>query len=554
MYASAATAHRPDWALSVGASPAGYSTPTERLRAPWERTVALRVGSVLESVDPSALSPRDYAAYQTLRWWLDVNAEGAAFRNIDFSNLSPSRNGLIALLSSARTHPFKVADDTIGYLMVLRGIARWMDDLPTALDLQAQDSVRATADIVHAFREFVDLVRAANDGGAFRASAQRLTSIDAPTTAALRLSERTAQDSVARACARLLAYLSDYERSAPAQWGLWQYAGGKELYRYLLRRHTGVEITPDDAQRTALGELRRVDSLLSTLRTRAGSTRNDREYRDSLVRFFEMQAATADMAARRIVDSQGALQDTLLKALRIAQPAFSVAVRDEPLERALFPLGRVSLEDATDSAVTVVIQPVWWSIDALNEGRSFVYRSIWPGQLLPLATSAGSHSVLELIDVQATTAGWAEYAGSLAGELGMYAAVNDSYGRVMHEGWTAALLLVDTGIHYFGWSRAQALAALRPYSLADVDVLEEILVREVLQQPGSAGAAFLGRREFAAMRGWMRQALGPTFSVPEWHAAILSLGIVPLPVMASYLEWWSWDQQRRSAPVRMGRP
>ena len=142
--------------------------------------------------------------------------------------------------------------------------------------------------------------------------------------------------------------------------------------------------------------------------------------------------------------------------------------------------------------------------------------------------------------------GWGEYAAGLAGELGMYSEPADAYGRLLDEGFHAALLVVDTGIHYLGWTRAQAMAVLRTYSLEGDAALDTLFVERIVNAPGRAGAATLGAREFAALREWAERELASSFDVRGWHDELLSLGALPLPIVGRHFEWWIWDVRRRT--------
>ena len=179
-----------------------------------------------------------------------------------------------------------------------------------------------------------------------------------------------------------------------------------------------------------------------------------------------------------------------------------------------------------------------------------MFRWTWPGAALAATASYAGDSLSPFVLLHpsaATQMGWAEYGASLAGELGMYAHPLDAYGQLLHEGWNAALLTADTGLHYYGWSRQQALAVLRPYSVLSDVALDSTFVEQVVQAPGHAGVATIGAREYAAMRAWMQRVLGASFDESAWHAAVTSLGPVPLPVLAAYLEWWGWSERRRHA-------
>jgi uncharacterized protein (DUF885 family) len=188
----------------------------------------------------------------------------------------------------------------------------------------------------------------------------------------------------------------------------------------------------------------------------------------------------------------------------------------------------------------------WLDADARLEGRAFLYRWGWPGAALAAAgvrVSQEGAPFTVLHPSVATAEGWASYAASLAGELGLYPHPMDAYGRLLREGFEAALLVVDTGVHYFGWTKPQALALLRRYSLLPDDQLDGVLVERVIATPGQAGAAPLGARELAAMRAWMQGALGSDFDARAWHRELLVQGPATLPVLARHVEWWEWSQR-----------
>jgi uncharacterized protein (DUF885 family) len=149
--------------------------------------------------------------------------------------------------------------------------------------------------------------------------------------------------------------------------------------------------------------------------------------------------------------------------------------------------------------------------------------------------------------------GWGAYAAGLAGELGMYTDPADAYGRLLDEGLAAALLVVDTGIHYLGWTRTQAMAVLRAHSLESDATLDTMFVERVVNAPGRAGAAALGAREFAAMREWAEGELSASFDLRSWHDELLSLGALPLPVVGTHFEWWIWDVRRRAEEAAAAR-
>jgi uncharacterized protein (DUF885 family) len=96
--------------------------------------------------------------------------------------------------------------------------------------------------------------------------------------------------------------------------------------------------------------------------------------------------------------------------------------------------------------------------------------------------------------------------------------------------WRAVRLVIDTGIHQFGWTREQAMAYLRDHAaLAEHEITTE--VERYIAWPGQALAYKLGEIQIRRHRREAEERLGATFDQRKFHDAILALGSVPLPVL-----------------------
>ena len=133
--------------------------------------------------------------------------------------------------------------------------------------------------------------------------------------------------------------------------------------------------------------------------------------------------------------------------------------------------------------------------------------------------------------------GWGLYAEHLAEETGLYADDRGLLGAVSTALMRAVRLVVDTGMHAFGWSRERAAA----YAVDHVPMPAEFMAAEIdryIVMPGQALAYLTGKQEIERLRGHAQRSLGPAFSLPAFHAAVLDHGSLPMPTLARSIDAW----------------
>jgi uncharacterized protein (DUF885 family) len=126
--------------------------------------------------------------------------------------------------------------------------------------------------------------------------------------------------------------------------------------------------------------------------------------------------------------------------------------------------------------------------------------------------------------------GWGLYTEWLGTVMGIYETPYEEFGRLTYEMWRACRLVIDTGIHQFGWSREQAMDYLRSRAaLAEHEITTE--VERYIAWPGQALAYKLGELQIRRHRREAEEKLGAKFDQRVFHDVILALGSVPLPVL-----------------------
>jgi uncharacterized protein (DUF885 family) len=141
--------------------------------------------------------------------------------------------------------------------------------------------------------------------------------------------------------------------------------------------------------------------------------------------------------------------------------------------------------------------------------------------------------------------GWALYAESLGYEMGFYADPYSRFGNLSAEMHRAARLVVDTGLHAFGWTREQAIAYLEQHAA----LTPERAIAEVdryLVMPGQATAYKIGELKIKGLRAKASAELGVRFDLRRFHNALIDSGAVPLDVLEVQIDEWIAGERSRS--------
>jgi len=139
--------------------------------------------------------------------------------------------------------------------------------------------------------------------------------------------------------------------------------------------------------------------------------------------------------------------------------------------------------------------------------------------------------------VTAYSEGWALYSEDLGKELGMFEDPDQWFGKLNDEIFRAVRLVLDTGIHRFGWTREQAIEYMRENSsLSEGEIVAE--VERYIANPGQALAYKIGELRFRQLRREAEAGLGDAFDIRAWHDYVLSLGEVPMEALSERSRAW----------------
>jgi len=131
--------------------------------------------------------------------------------------------------------------------------------------------------------------------------------------------------------------------------------------------------------------------------------------------------------------------------------------------------------------------------------------------------------------------GWGLYSEKLGLEMGVYDTPYERFGQLTYEMWRATRLVVDTGIHWKGWSRERAVEYMAANTALSVLNIHTEVDRYVAT-PGQATAYKLGEIKIWELRRRAEAVLGPAFDLGAFHDLIIADGSMPLSLVESRVE------------------
>jgi uncharacterized protein (DUF885 family) len=139
--------------------------------------------------------------------------------------------------------------------------------------------------------------------------------------------------------------------------------------------------------------------------------------------------------------------------------------------------------------------------------------------------------------------GWGLYSERLGKEMGFYKDPYSDFGRLTYEAWRACRLVVDTGMHAFGWTRDQAIEfMLQNTAASEFEIGNE--VDRYITWPAQALAYKIGEIRIRALRDKAQRALGNDFDIRRFHDTVIGNGSVPIAVLDELIDEWIENELR----------
>jgi len=316
---------------------------------------------------------------------------------------------------------------------------------------------------------------------------------------------------------------------------------GRDFYRNQIEHFTTMRMTPEQLHQTGIKENARIREEMNMVREKVGFKKDLPAFLEHLRTESKFYAKTPNEllkeAALILKKADGRLPE-LFGHL----PSIPYGLREVPEYIAPQTTSAYYWPPATDGSRGGFFYLNTYNLSArpLYQLEALSLHEAVPGHHLQLAIQAELtelHPMSRESNLNAFIEGWALYSERLGKEMGFYSDPYQEFGRLSMEAWRASRLVVDTGIHWFSWTREQAINYMEDNTaLSKHNIIAE--VDRYIGWPGQALSYKTGELAIRRIRMHAEQKLGEDFDIREFHDRVLEAGAIPIPLLESRIDQW----------------
>jgi uncharacterized protein (DUF885 family) len=501
--------------------------------------------NVIKSIDRSKLSKADQLNYDLFRHDLELGIEGNKFPGevLQISQLGGVQQSVAQELTQMRTDSVKAYENILARLravpvvvdqniaLLKRGLALGVTpsriilrDVPQQiLEVIPDDPLKSA--LMKPFTDFPANIPAA-DQDRLRKEAVRIY-----------------KEQLVPVYKKLHAFVADEYLPGARESVSWSaLPDGPAWYALNVRSYTTTAMTPKEIHELGLAEVKRIRGEMEKVVAESGFKGSFDDFTQFLRTDPQFYYSSADDLLAGYRDIAKRIDPELSKQFgKLPRLTYGVKAIPEYGEKsapaAYYEGGSVKAGRPgwfLANTFSLVSRPKW-------QMETLTLHEAVPGHHLQISLAQEMQNVPEFRKYSGYTAyveGWALYAESLGGEFGLYKTPYLKFGALTFEMWRAVRLVVDTGIHAFGWSREQAIGYMMKNTAKD-EHEATVEIDRYIDWPGQALAYKIGQLKIRALRTDAEHELGEAFDIRAFHDALLENGALPLDVLESRMKEWT---------------
>ncbi|MFQ5546704.1 MAG: DUF885 family protein [Woeseia sp.] len=508
----------------------------------------------LRAIDPAALSDTDQLNYDLFRRELQNDIDGHRFK----SYLMPinQRGGVQSLETTAEQLRLQTVKDYEDWLARMARVEHVIEQTMALAERGRKEGYVSPKILMERIPDQLALQTVENpeESPFFKAFENMPDSMSEEDKIRLQSKAKEIIDeSIVPAYRDFSRYFADtYYPAGRESIGASELPNGEAFYEYRTRLFTTTPMTPDEIHRLGLNEVKRI-----------------RDEMQLIIDALEFEGSFADFLAFLRTDPQFYYEDPD----ELFEAYLATCKRIDPELVKLFgrlprmPYGLRPIPDniAPDTTTAYYSRP---AADGSRAGYYYVnlykpevrpkyeievlsVHEAMPGHHLQIALAQELEGVPNFRRFSGFTAfveGWGLYSEALGHDLGLYKDPYSKFGALTYEMWRAVRLVVDTGMHYKGWTRQQAIDFFKDNAAkTELDIINEI--DRYIAWPGQALAYKIGQLKMLDLRKKAEQSLGDQFDIRAFHDELLGAGAIPLEVLETRMNRWLIRQMEDSRPI-----
>lgn len=497
-----------------------------------------------EKINPKNLSETDRVSLLIFQRILKERIEGAKFKNFVFP-VSQQNGPHIDFPQLISYHPFKTPSDYQNYITRLNAFPKQIDDIIANMQKGlAEGLMPARVNLEETVPQINAHIVAKPEASEFYKPVLKFPS-DFSAEDKVEITKQVSQaisNSIVPSFKKLLEFVqTQYLPKCRTEVGIWALPDGKERYEYLARIHTTINLTPQQIFDIGKKELEWIHADMEKIKEQVG-------FKGTLQQFIQNLRTNPKFYYSSKDSLMNGFREILVKVDAKLPELFG------RLPKAKWDLKEIEAyraEAAPDAyyypAPEDFSRPGYFYVNTSHLNmrpkytmEALAYHEAIPGHHLQGCIQQEMQNLPKFRRYEWFTAfgeGWALYSEGLPKEVGFYSDPYSDFGRLTFQAWRATRLIVDTGIHYFKWSRQQAIDFFKQNTgLSEHNIISE--VDRYIAWPGQALAYKIGQLKIKELREKAQEELGERFDVRAFHDRVLEEGNLPLDVLEEHITRW----------------
>jgi prolyl oligopeptidase len=354
------------------------------------------------------------------------------------------------------------------------------------------------------------------------------------------------EETVLPAYRKLERYFNDkYLPATRDSIGLSELPNGSAWYELRARSYTTTRLTPDEIHRIGLDEVKRIRDEMMGIIEEVGFDGTFQEFLAHLRTDPQFYFDNPDDLYQEYLATSKRIDPELVKLFgKLPRMPYGV----KPIPDAIAP----------DTTTAYYSRPaadgsragIYWvnlykpEVRPKYEIEVLSVHEAMPGHHLQIALQQELGDVpmfRRFMGFTAFVEGWGLYSERLGYDLGLYQDPYSRFGQLTYDMWRAVRLVVDTGMHYKGWTRQQAIDFFKDNAAkTEHDIVNEI--DRYILWPGQALAYKIGQLKILQLRERAEVELGDKFDIRAFHDELLGAGALPLDLLEQRMDRWMASQ------------